>query len=179
MDELTRMKQLTQLAPVVVASLVPALVYVTVVGASRLVSDNEVTAIVWVALILAAALVCMGIDEYLAEREAIVKAMKQFGQTFVREFQRPLLQPDRSERPIQSQLRASPDRRRLEILLAPAGSRRYPNLSDHRTNVAYDVSRVLELLQDRRFVCGSVYSQGPWVVVPFEFHVTTTEAGSR
>ena len=173
------MKHLTQIALIVGASLIPALVYVAVVGASRFVSDNDVTVIVWVALILAAVLVCTGIDEYLAEREAIVAAMKQFGQTFVREFQRPLLQPDRSERPIESQLRASPDRRRLEILLAPCGGRRYPNLSDHRTNVAYDVTRVLELVQDRRFVCGSVYAQGSWVVVPFEFRVTTTQAGSQ
>jgi hypothetical protein len=172
MDELPGKRNLTQIAPVVVASLLPALVYVTVVRVSRFVSDLDVAAVAWVALIVAAALVWMGIDEYLAEREATVAAMKQFGQTFVQEFQRPLLQTDRSERPIHSQLRASPDRRRLDILLAPAAGRRYPNLSDHRTNVAYDVTRVLELLHDRRFVCGSFYSQGSWVVVPFEFRVS-------
>lgn len=178
MDGLARLRDLTQIALVIVASLVPALVYVAVVGVSRFVSDNDVTVIAWAALLVAAALVCLGIDDYLADREATVLAMKQFGQTFVREFQRPLLQPDRPERPIQSQLRAIPDRRRLEILLAPAAGRRYPNLSDHRTNVAYDVTRVLELLNDRRFVCGSVYSQGSWVVVPFEFQVMT-QAGHR
>ena len=43
---------------------------------------------------------------------------------------------------------------RLDILLAPGAGRRYPNLSDHRSNVEYDVQRVLTLLKDEPFVAG-------------------------
>jgi hypothetical protein len=140
---------------------------------------HELAWLAWGALAVAGILIWLGIDEYLTQREATVAAMKRFGQTFVREFERPLIQPERSERPIHSQLRASPDRGRLEILLAPGGGSRYPNLSDHSTNVAYDVGRVLDVLQDRRFVCQPVYPQGSWVVVPFQFRVSTREADSK
>ncbi|HEY5617900.1 MAG TPA: hypothetical protein VIK60_08135 [Vicinamibacterales bacterium] len=173
------MKGLMQVIPVVFASLVPALVYSAVVSVSPVITENEATLIAWAALAMTAVFAWRGVDEYFAQRGATVAAMKQFGETFVREFERPLLQPDRAERPIASQLRAIPDRKRLEICLAPRNGRRYPNLSDHRTNVAYDVIRVLELVQDRRFVCEAVYAQGSWVVVPFQFHVGTKQAGGR
>ena len=184
MDEATDevgfgMKALSQLGPVVFASLVPAIVYTAVIGLSNVMTVTNPSLIAWVALVLAAMLIWRAVDEYLVQREATVAAMKRFGQIFVREFERPLLQSNGAERPIQSQLRAIPDRRRLEILLSPCGDHRYPNLADHRTNVLYDVSRVLELVRDQRFVCEPVYSRGSWVVVPFQFRISTKQAGGQ
>jgi hypothetical protein len=170
--------KVSEIGSVVIVSLIPILVYSAVAGDWRAVGNHDVTLVV-LALAAAGILVWLGLDEYLAERQVTVAAMQRFGQTFVHEFERPLIQPDRAERPIQSQLRASPDRGRLEIFLAPAGGGRYPNLSDHRTNVAYDVRRVLDALRDRRFECQPVYSQGSWVVVPFQFRVSAREAGSK
>jgi hypothetical protein len=174
----SNMKVLKQFVPVVAVSLVPALVYAAVNDLSHVITDTEATLIAWTALALGAVLVWRATDEYLVEREATVEAMKRFGQTFVREFERPLRQSNGSDRPIESQLRASPDRGRLEILLSPGGGHRYPNLADHRTNVLYDVTRVLKLLHDERFVCEQVYSKGPWVVVPFQF-LSAKQAGGR
>jgi hypothetical protein len=172
------MKALGQLGPVLFASLVPALVYSAVIGLSNVITVGNAPLIAWVALVLAAMLVWRAVDEYLVQREATVAAMKRFGQTFVREFERPL-QAYAAERPIQSQLRAIPDRGRLEILLSPCGDRRYPNLTDHRTNVLYDVTRVLEHVRDQRFVCEPVYARGSWVVVPFQFRMNTRQAGGQ
>ena len=172
------MRLLEQLVPVVGVSLVPALVYAAVNDLSHVITGTEVTVIAWTALALGAVLVWGAMDEYLVEREVTVEAMKRFGQTFVREFERPLRQSNGPDRPIESQLRAIPDRSRLEILLSPGGGHRYPNLADHRTNVLYDVTRVLKLLHDERFVCEQVYSKGPWVVVPFQFQ-SAKQAGGR
>lgn len=171
------MKNFTQLAPVAFGGLLPALVYTVVASVSR-VTGSELR-FMWAALVVAAIVAWCGIDDYLAQRDVTVAAMKRFGQAFVREFERPLREPDRQERPLQWQLRASPDRGRLEILLAPCGRRRYPNLSDHKTNVAYDVARVLAAIRDERFVCEASYSMGSWVVLPFRYHAGTKQAGGR
>jgi hypothetical protein len=172
------MNAVKQLVPIVAVSLIPALVYSAVNGLSLVMTDAEATFIACAALVVGAVLVWQAMDAYLVEREVTVDAMKRFGQTFVREFERPLRQSDSADRPIQSQLRASPDRNRLDILLCPGASRRYPNLADHRTNVLYDVTRVLKLLHDERFVCEQVYSKGPWVVVPFQFQ-NAKQAGGQ
>ena len=78
---------------------------------------------------------------------------------------------------MRSRLRLSPARARLKILLAPGQGRRYPNLSDHRKNVEYDVVRVLGLLADDSFVRDSLYTQAEWVVVPFRFKVGRKHTG--
>ena len=93
------------------------------------------------------------------------------------EFERPLLEADTAARPIRSRLKANPDRRRLEILLAPVPGKRYPNLSDHRDNLAYDVGRVLRALRDRSFVSAPPYAEGAWVVLSFHYHQHPEEAG--
>jgi hypothetical protein len=84
------MNALKQLVPVVAVSLVPALVYAAVHDLSHVLTDTEATVIACTALALGAVLVWRAMDEYLVEREATVEAMKRFGQTFVREFERPL-----------------------------------------------------------------------------------------
>jgi hypothetical protein len=125
---------------------------------------------------IAGAFLCISVADYLAERQRIVAAMKGFGESFVREFERPLLQPPVGS-PLRSQLVVSPDRRQLSILLAPAAGHRYPNLSDHRDNVAYDVGRVVQQLRDHSFVCAAPYTKGGWVVVPFRFQDDPNQAG--
>jgi hypothetical protein len=123
----------------------------------------------WLLILLCSAgmIVWLAVDASLAKMKATSRALEQFGAAFVREFERPLID-ERSARPvIRAELALSPDRRTLEVLLAPAEGRRYPNLADHRTNVEYDVMRVVSLLNDRRFICGPLRERGSWVAVPF------------
>jgi hypothetical protein len=128
------------------------------------------------ALLLAIALIGHSLDEFVRERQALVATMRRFGGRFVREFERPLIQEPLRPAPIKARLRVRPARRRLEVLLAPAAGRRYPNLTDHRRNAEYDVQRVLRSLGNEPFVSGPLYAQGTWVVVPFQL---TRKAGAR
>jgi len=123
----------------------------------------------WCVLVLLIAYLLHGSDQYLRQRAMVLAAMKRFADGFVREFERPLIEPGIAERPIQSRVRFAPDRARLDVLLAPAAGRRYPNLADHRRNVEYDVTRVLHSLENASFVGGRPYAQGGWIVVPFQF----------
>jgi len=135
------------------------------------------TVVLLAALVLALSIVWSAVCRYLDARQRVLDEMQRFGETFILEFQRPLIQPDRRERPIQSRLRASPERRQLEILLAPNGRSRYPNLSDHKKNVEYDVTRVLNILRDQPFDCRPLYARGQWVVVPFQCRLVPKQAG--
>jgi hypothetical protein len=133
----------------------------------------------WAALALAIALTWSSLDEYLTDRNVMLAAMQRFGEAFVLEFERSLVQRDDPAPPIRSRLRANARRRRLEILIAPGGRRRYPNLSDHKKNVEYDVARVLQRVRDRSFVGGPLHADGQWVVVPFEFQGPSRQAGVK
>jgi hypothetical protein len=118
-------------------------------------------------------LVAAGTRRYIDQRRATLGIMKGFGGQFISEFERPLFRRQAAESPIKSRLRCAPARQRLEVLVAPADGRIYPNLVDHRRNVEYDVERVLRLLKnkpcskDRPFVNGPLRSEGTWVVIPF------------
>jgi hypothetical protein len=104
----------------------------------------------------------------LEQRSAMSRTLETFGTAFIREFERPLLD-DRSNGPsLRTRLALSPDKRTLEVLLAPAEGKRYPNLADHRANLEYDVRRVVSLLNDRRFACGPLRASGSWVAIPFQ-----------
>lgn len=111
------------------------------------------------------------------KRRAIRGRMTRFGERFIREFERPLVERAGTDRPLRSQLRCAPRRERLEILLAPHNGRQYPNLSDHRTNLEYDVGRVLRALGDGPFICGPLYARGSWVVIPFQCRVDMRKEG--
>ena len=104
---------------------------------------------------------------YLDRRRLLVAYMTVFGQRFVNEFERPLSGNRPAGAVIASRIRFVPRQRRLEILLAPAAGRTYPNLVDHRMNVEYDVERIVAILDDGRFVSAALYSEGKWVVIPF------------
>jgi hypothetical protein len=116
---------------------------------------------------------------YVDERASILDAMRRFGGKFIREFEAPLSQRGSPDCPIGSRFRFMPHRKRLEILLAPTNGCRYPNLSDHRKNLEYDVERVLELLADQQFVIGRVSTEGRWVVIPFQFKGILREEGTK
>lgn len=110
----------------------------------------------------------------IGQRRADIDIMKAFGDKFVSEFARPLFR-SAADIPVRSRLRFAPARGRLEILLAPGNGRTYPNLFDHKKNVAYDVERVVRLLRDDMFVNGPLYAEGRWVVIPFRFESRNKE----
>lgn len=103
---------------------------------------------------------------HVKRKRATAPLMQSFAARFIAEFERPLWQPGSAERPLQARMRLVLRQRRVDILLAPTGGRSYPNLTDHRRNLVYDVGRVMRLLADSRFTAGDVYASGRWVVVP-------------
>lgn len=150
---------------------------VNTVGRTARSIDSNV--ILWVALVVAILLMSSTVGDYMTTRQQMLGAMHSFGEVFVREFERPLLVQDEAGRPLRARLRAKVHQRRLEVLLAPAAGRRYPNLADHKKNVEYDVSRVLQRLQTPAIVGGALYAQGQWVVVPLEFTDSSQQAGGK
>jgi len=132
--------------------------------------------VLWSLLALAIAMIASGLHDYVRARAA---TLKQFGERFAREFDRPLVRSRPFEPVVEARLRVRPHRARVEVLLAPRGGRPYPNLIDHKQNVEYDVERVLRVLEDRRFVHGPLYAQGRWVVVPLQFQVNPQQAGGK
>ena len=110
------------------------------------------------------------LDDHLVRKKTRTIVMQHFATRFVQEFERPLVWSD-ADRPLRSRVRYSARRGRLDILLAPGTGRRYPNLSDHKQNVEYDVGRVLQILADESFANGPLYARAEWVVVPFQFTV--------
>lgn len=137
---------------------------------ARAIADGDPDVLLWLALIVAIGVICSGIGDQRAAAQPVPDGMRHFGEAFVREFERPLLREERTGAPaIQARLRADARKRQLEVLLAPAAGRRYPNLSDHRRNVEYDIGRVLQRLQAPAVLGRAPYAQGQWVVCPFEF----------
>ena len=135
---------------------------------------------VWVAsLILGALSVSRFAVSYWRQRRERAHIMRRFGGEFVREFRRPLAQ-FRGGSPLpRARLRISARRSRLEILVAPADGRSYPNLSDHRSNVEYDVARVMGTLGRESFANGRPYAEGQWVVLPFHYQGAVRQEGIR
>jgi hypothetical protein len=123
---------------------------------------------VWCGLVLCIAVAYWTIDEHVRRRRLVLGAMRRFAERFVHEFERPLVREHLPDRPIESRVRFKPARSRLDVLLAPHAGRRYPNLTDHRHNVIYDVMRVQHVLRERAFVSSEPYARGRWVVVPFQ-----------
>ena len=109
------------------------------------------------------------VDDYLARRKTASIVVRHFADRFVDEFERPLLRYTSGERPVRSRFRCGARLGRFDILLAPGEGRRYPNLSDHKKNVEYDVARVMHVLADDSFVSGPPYTHAGWIVVPFRF----------
>jgi hypothetical protein len=136
---------------------------------------------VWggVFLLISMLLACIAADMYVEERQAILHTMKRFGEKFIHEFERPLFQRRIAEHPIRSRLRFAPHRRRVEVLVAPNEGRSYPNLSDHKRNLEYDVERILQLLKDEPFHGGPPHAEGRWVVIPFQCKADLKAGGAK
>jgi hypothetical protein len=117
------------------------------------------------------------VDDYLTRRKTVSLIVRHFVHRFVDEFERPLVRYDAGERPVRSDLRFGARRGRFKILLAPGEGRRYPNLSDHKKNVEYDVARVVRVLADDSFVSGAPYAKAGWIVVPFQFTADPKPSG--
>ena len=107
------------------------------------------------------------LDGYLTRRRTATVLRQHFAHRFISEFERPLAWYDGTEPPLKTRVRGG-RRGGFDILLAPGPGRLYPNLTDHKKNVEYDVSRVLAALDDHFFVDGALYTQAEWVVVPFQ-----------
>jgi hypothetical protein len=146
---------------------------------ARLIQSPDSDLGLWLVLLALIAIATHSADHYFRDREQVLKAMQRFSQMFVREFERPLAGVDLSVRPIQSKLRFAPQASRLDILIAPGAGRRYPNLTDHRNNVEYDLRRILDVLRDEPFVNGRPYMDGRWVVLPFSLKPAIRQAGDR
>ena len=114
------------------------------------------------------------VGDHLARRRTRAIVVRDFVLRFVDEFERPLVRNSVPERPVRSRLRTSVRRGRFDILLAPGTGRRYPNLSDHRQNVEYDVARVIEMLADDFVMRGPLSTHAEWVVVPLQFKAGPT-----
>ena len=106
------------------------------------------------------------LEEYLRQTWRVPAPLRHHAQQFVEAFERPLLRQSSTGPPIRSRLRYLPAREEVEILIAPSAGRRYPNLSDHKINVEYDVRRVLRLLEDYLVVSRPLRVEGQWVVIP-------------
>jgi len=146
---------------------------------ARLIQAPDSDLGLWLVLLVLIAIATHSADHYFSDREKILDAMRRFGQKFLHEFERPLAGGDLSIRPIRSRFRFAPHASRLDILIAPGAGRRYPNLTDHRHNVEYDLRRVLDVLRDEPFVNGRPYMDGRWVVLPFSVKPAITQAGGR
>ena len=107
----------------------------------------------------------------------VSRALETYGAAFIREFERPLVDVRNPQPVLRAELSVSPSQRSLEVRLAPAAGKRYPNLSDHRTNLQYDVERVVGVLNDRRFVCGPLSASGSWVAIPFRLATNLRKEG--
>lgn len=111
------------------------------------------------------------------ERRARLEVLRAFGERFISEFERPLRRNATSP-PVKSRVRFAPARCRIDILIAPAGGRTYPNLVDHKRNVEYDVERVMRSLREPSFVNGPLYAQGTWVVISCRFETDRQQEGA-
>lgn len=131
------------------------------------------------ALLLVTALLWLFAETHFQHRRAMLANMTRFGGRFIREFERPLSRQRSGDRPIRSRLRFAPHQERVDVLLAPNAGHSYPNLSDHRKNLDYDIERVLQVLGDEPFVRGRLYEQDPWVVIPFQVKAGSKQEGVK
>jgi hypothetical protein len=123
----------------------------------------------WFASLVLAAMTSLVALNSWRKQLALAQIMQRFGGDFVREFGRPWAEY-RGAGPLpRARLRIKPRRARVEILVAPAPGRTYPNLSDHRSNVEYDMVRIAAALTQDAFAGVEPYAEGEWVVLPFQF----------
>lgn len=128
--------------------------------------------------ILASLVALPAARKHFDRRCAMLDTMSGFAAAFVSEFARPLPRQRGVDQPIKARLKCAPYRARLNILLAPNKGHSYPNLSDHKKNLEYDIERVLRIVPHQPFVRGEPYSRGDWVVIPFQVPAGVTQEGA-
>jgi len=126
--------------------------------------------VVWwfASLVLTATASILTLNSWRKQR-ARAHMMRRFGGEVVREFGRPWAHYRGAGPSPRARLRINARRSRVEILVAPAPGRTYPNLSDHRSNVEYDMVRITSALKHGAFAGVQPYAEGEWVVLPFQF----------
>ena len=121
----------------------------------------------WLTLLCSAVLTALFLIQTRVQRRRVRRRILQgFGTAFIREFERPLIEERGARAALRAQLSVCSRRGSMDVRLAPSKGRTYPNLSDHRANVEYDVHRVISALNDRRFICGPLKTHGEWVTIP-------------
>lgn len=109
-------------------------------------------------------LMISAVASYAAGRP-VPPALQRAGEEFLTTFATPLVDPTSAVPPIAGRLRFVRRTKQLEVCIAPNGGRRYPNLSDHKKNVVYDVHRVIRTMGVHRIVCDRLHAEDRWVVV--------------
>lgn len=128
-------------------------------------SPARIIVIVLIGLVLAPTLLCLALGVSLTPRP-VPPVLQRAGEEFVHAFARPLIDSSSRVPPIHTRLRFVRHIEQLEIAIAPGAGRRYPNLADHKTNVEYDVNRVMQALGTHVVVSDRLRAAGKWVVVP-------------
>jgi hypothetical protein len=146
-------------APLAASSAPPALIQAKTTGADGA-SAAAIAATCMLILMMSA-----GVAGVLVERP-IPPPMQRAGEAFVTVFARPLRDLSSDAPPIRTRFRFVRRKQQLEISIAPGPGRRYPNLADHRTNVEYDVNRVMRVLGNHLVQSDRLRAAGKWVVVP-------------
>jgi hypothetical protein len=119
-------------------------------------------------LVLVATTSLFALNSWRKQR-ALEDIMRRFGLDFVREFGRPWAHYRGGGATPRVRLRTNRRQARVEILVAPPPGRTYPNLSDHKSNIEYDVVRITSALKHAAFTSVEPYAEGEWVVLPFQF----------
>jgi len=123
----------------------------------------------WLASLVLAGMTSLVALNSWRKQLALAHIMQCFGGDFVREFGRPWAQYRGAGSLPRARLRINSRQARVEILVAPAPGQTYPNLSDHRSNVEYDIVRITSALKHDAFAGVEPYAEGEWVVLPFQF----------
>ena len=139
----------------------------------------DTTFLIVVVLLFSTVVLVSFAPRYSKAQRARVQLLRRFGEEFVQEFIRPLTEFRGAGHAPRARYRIRAGRSRLEVLLAPSHGCAYPNLSDHRANVEYDVARVMAALGQESVVNGRPYAEGQWVVLPFQFSGPVKREGVR
>jgi hypothetical protein len=94
----------------------------------------------------------------------IPSSVRRAGENFVTVFAAPLIDPSSPVPPVETRFRYVRRKHHLEISLAPGPGHRYPNLTDHKKNVEYDIARVMGVLENYDLT-DPPRASGKWVVV--------------
>jgi hypothetical protein len=132
----------------------------------------------WFASLVLAATSILALNSW-RKQLAVAQIMRRFGDDFVQEFERPWTRYRGARALPRARVRIDLRKSRMEILVAPSPGRTYPNLTDHRSNVEYDVVRITTALKQTAFAGVQPYAEGEWVVLPFQFKGRVAQEGDR